>query len=86
MIAKENYELMLQSIAELLVNDFVELMHYKPRVVNPFSVSIQGNGKKRLIANLRHLNKYLKTPHFKIDDLNTTLPSLEEADTCFLLI
>ncbi len=53
----------------------------KPRVVNPFSVSIQSSGKKRLIAD--HLKKYLKTPSFKIDDLNTAMPSLEEVEFLF---
>ncbi len=63
--AVENYDFVLQSVAELFINGFAELTDTKPPVVNPSSVSIQSNGKKRLIADLRHLNKYLKMPHVR---------------------
>ena len=39
-----------------------------PHVVNPLSVSVQANGKKRLILDLRHVNKYLFKRKVKHED------------------
>ncbi len=43
--ARENYDFVLQSVVELLVNGFVQLTDHKPKVINQFSVSVQSNGK-----------------------------------------
>ena len=45
----------------------LEVSH-PPFVVNPLSVSIQSNGKKRLILDLRHINKHIFKDKIKIDD------------------
>ncbi len=74
---------MRQAVAELLVNGFAKLTKKRPTVCSPFSVSIQANGKKRLIADLRHLNRYLKPPKFKMDDLRAAMPSIEESQYMF---
>ena len=39
-----------------------------PRVVNPLSVSVQANGKKRLILDLRYVNKFLRKMQVKFED------------------
>ena len=39
-----------------------------PRVVNPLSVSVQANGKKRLVLDLRYVNKFLGKMHVKYED------------------
>ena len=39
-----------------------------PNVVNPLSVSIQSTGKKRLILDLRHVNKHIWRKKFKFED------------------
>ena len=44
-----------------------------PRVVNPLSVSVQANGKKRLILDLRYVNKFLRKMHVKYEDWKTAL-------------
>ena len=44
-----------------------------PRVVNPLSVSVQVNGKKRLILDLRHVNKFLHKMHVKYEDWKTAM-------------
>ena len=41
----------------LLTNRVVEKLNL-PYVVNPLCFSVQANGKKRLILDLRHVNKY----------------------------
>ena len=43
-------------------------MSYKPVVVNPLSVSVQLNGKKRLILDLRYVNHFIKRLRIKYDD------------------
>ena len=44
-----------------------------PLVVNPLSVSVQANGKKRLILDLRYVNKFLHKMHVKYEDLKTAM-------------
>ena len=53
---------------EEAIQDFVESggvveTNVPPRVVNPLSVSDQANGKKRLILDLRYVNKFLRKMH-----------------------
>lgn len=42
-----------------------------PHVINPLSVSIQSCGKKRLILDLRHVNKHIWKEKFKFEDIRT---------------
>ena len=46
-----------------------------PRVVNPLSVSLQANGKKRLVLDLRYVNKFLGKMHVKYEDWKTPMKS-----------
>ena len=60
------------------IRDLVEtgrVLHTKvpPRVVNPLSVSVQPNGKKRLILDLRYVNKFLRKMHVKYEDWKTAM-------------
>ncbi len=80
--AKVHAKFVISAVAEMLFNGFAKLTRTKPLVVNPFTVSIQSNGEKRLIADLRHLNQFLKPPKFKLDNIQPTLPSLSKEITC----
>ena len=40
-----------------------------PHVVNPLSVSVQSGGKKRLILDLRHVNRHIWKEKFKFEDI-----------------
>ncbi len=62
----------MKVVSELFLNGFAKLTN-PPFVVNPFSVSVQSCGKKRLIADLRHLNQFLKPEAFKMDDYRLAL-------------
>ena len=58
---------------EETIQDFVESVRVvetkvSPRVVNPLSVSVQANGKKKLILDLRYVNKFLRKMHVKYED------------------
>ena len=48
-----------QAIRELLNSNRVRIVNEQPFAVNPLSVSVQPWGKKRLILDLRHVNKSL---------------------------
>ena len=45
----------------------------EPFVANPLSVSVQPSGKKRLILDLRHVNKSLFKQSVKYEDWKTAL-------------
>ena len=48
-----------EAIEELLLPNRVVEKVNPPYFVNPLSVSVQVNGKKKLMLDLRHVNKYL---------------------------
>ena len=56
--AFQNADFVLSAITELLKVGSVVECPFPPVVVNPLSVSIQPNGKKRLILDLRHVNVF----------------------------
>ncbi|CAH3026620.1 unnamed protein product, partial [Porites evermanni] len=62
-----NADFVLGAITELLKVGSVVQCPCPPVVVNPLSVSIQPNGKKRLILDLRHVNFFVKKSKIKSD-------------------
>ena len=56
------------SFTELLESARIEQVSRKPVVVNPLSVSVQSNGKKRLLLDLRYVNHFIKRLRFKYDE------------------
>ena len=57
--ALDHSEFVNKAILELLHSGRVMELNRPPDVVNPLSVSIQPNGKKRLILDLRYINNFL---------------------------
>ena len=57
-----------QAVPELVNSGRVRMVNEQPFVVNPLSVSIQPCGKKRLILDLRHVNKSLIKQSVKYED------------------
>ena len=57
-----------QAVLELVNYGRVRMVNEQPFVVNPLSVSIQPCGKKRLILDLRHVNKSLIKQSVKYED------------------
>ena len=57
-----------QAVPELVNSGRVRMVNEQPFVVNPLSVSIQPCGKKRLILDLRHVNKTLIKQSVKYED------------------
>ena len=60
-----------QAIAELLSDNRVEELSSPPVILNPLTVSVQTNGKKRLILDLRHINLHVFKQKFKCEGLHT---------------
>ena len=56
------------SNTELLESERIKQLSSKPLAVNPLSVSVQPNGKKRLILDLRYVNHFIKKLRIKYDD------------------
>ena len=63
----------LETILELLHTYRVVEVQAPPYVVNPLSVSVQPNGKKRLILDLRYVNKHLIKQRVKYEDWKIAL-------------
>lgn len=61
--------LFFEAIQVLLLSGSVVQVSSPPHVVNPLPVSIQSCGKKRLILDLRHVNKHIWKENFKFEDI-----------------
>ena len=55
-----------------------------PTVVSPLSVSIQANGKKRLMLDLRYPNQFVKKSKIKFVDAKTVLYSFVDCSQNWL--
>ena len=62
-----------ETILELSHSYRVVEVQAPPYVVNPLSVSVQPNGKKRLILDLRYVNKHLIKQRVKYEDWKIAL-------------
>ena len=66
-------EFVEDAIRELVESGRVLEVVVPPLVVNPLSVSVQANGKKRLILDLRYINKCLRKMRVKYEDWKIAL-------------
>ena len=64
-----------KAITDLLAVGSVVECSSPPSVINPLSVSIQSNGKKRLILDLRYPNSFVKKFTIRFEDAKTMLNS-----------
>ena len=67
-----------EAISDLLDRGLIQKCDYVPKVVNPLTVSVQSNGKKRLILDLREVNKYIWKQKIKYEDLRIALMYLQQ--------
>lgn len=73
-----------QAISDLLAAGSVVECECTPTVVNPLSVSIQSNGKKRLILDLRYPNYFVMKSKVKFEDAKTMLFSFADSSQNWL--
>ncbi|CAC5393531.1 unnamed protein product [Mytilus coruscus] len=71
-------EFVSQAIADLLVNDCIEEVKTRPHVINPLTVSTQKSGEKRLILDLREVNKHIWKNKIKLEDWRVALQYFEK--------
>ena len=82
--AKNNESALLESkfvseaIRDLLDRGLVTESEHTPKVVNPLSVSIQNNCKRRLILDLRLVNMHIWKQSVKYDDIRIALLYLKQ--------
>lgn len=60
-----NEEFVQQSVSELLAKQCIRQVESVPYICSPLSVMVSSSGKKRLVINFRHLNKFLLKKRFK---------------------
>ena len=81
--AMQNAGFVQQSIEELLASGCVMEVPEPPHVCSPMSVVENSVGKKRLVVNLRHLNRFLWKQKFKYEDLRVAMLLFEKGDFLF---
>ena len=71
------------AVAELVAGGYVKKVEQKPIVCSPLSVVANGVGKKRLVVNLRHVNRYLMVQKFKYEDLRVAMLMFKPGEWMF---
>jgi len=71
--ARDNSSFVSQAISDLLHLGLIVEVFVPPTVINPLSVSFNSQGSPRLILDLRHVNKCVPKPKFRMEDWKTFL-------------
>lgn len=72
-----------EAVADLLSSGRIVQSSTRPHVINPLSVSVQPNGKKRLILDLRYVNKCLQKRKVKYEDWKVAMIYFEQSAYMF---
>ena len=67
-----------KALEDLIAANCISVVHSRPWVVNPLTVSVRTEGKKRLVLDLRHVNPHLFKYKFKCEDISTAQQLLGE--------
>ena len=76
-------EFICDSVCDLIASDCIRKVRSLPHICSPLSVVENSTGKKRLVVNLRYLNKHLCKQRFKYEDLRTARLLFECGDYLF---
>lgn len=71
------------AISELLNQGLIEQCSKAPYIVNPLTVSVQSDSKKRLILDLRCVNLHVLRQSVKYEDIRTALVYLKSNSFMF---
>ena len=71
--ARSHCEFVNEAVNELMGQRCIEEIIEKPFIINPLTVTVQSSGKKRLILDLRHVNKFIYRQKFKCEDVKTAM-------------
>ena len=72
-----------EEIAKLLKRGCISESKVSPLVVNPLTVSVNDQGKCRLILDLRYINQYLVIPKFTLEDVAVAKQIFHKGDFLF---
>jgi hypothetical protein len=78
--ASNHAKFVSEAINDLLNNNLIVERKTEPNIVNPLSVSIQSSGKKRLILDLRHVNKFLWKERVSFEDWRVAIDIFKKGD------
>ena len=78
-----NNEFVGGAVDNLLKGGYIEAVSDPPYVCSPLSVVTNQSGKKRLVVNLRHVNKFLWKQKFKYEDLRVAMALFEHGEWMF---
>ena len=67
-----------KALEDLIAANCVSIVHSPPWVVNPLTVSVRAEEKKRLVLDLRQVNPHLFKYKFKCEDISTAQQLLGE--------
>ncbi|XP_038069141.1 uncharacterized protein LOC119738351 isoform X1 [Patiria miniata] len=81
--AINNSEFVTNAISDLLETHCVLPCTEQPYIVNPLSVSVQKSGKRRLILDLREVNRFLWKLSVKYEDMRTAMLYLQKGGFMF---
>ena len=81
--ALSNSSFVEQASTELVNLGTVERCTEQPEVLNPITVSVPSNGKKRLILDLRLVNDHLEKVSVKYEDMRTAMFFLRKGGFMF---
>jgi hypothetical protein len=76
-------EFVTEAIHYLLIRGLIEECENQPYVVNPLTVSPSNSRKKRLILDLRHVNKHLWKTSIKFEDIRIAMECITNNYFCF---
>ena len=76
--ARNHFEFVNEAVNDLLGQRCIEEITEKPFIINPLTVTVQSSGKKRLILDLRHVNKFIYKQKFKCEDVKTAMQLLDK--------
>ena len=72
--SENNKNILSELIQELLGKKVIfECEHEQGEFISPIFLREKGDGKYRMILNLKELNKHLDTTHFKMETINTVI-------------
>ena len=78
--ALDNAVFVSQALADMLVDGSIREVASPPTVCSPLLVVQGRSGKKRLVINLRYINRFLLKVKFKYEDIRTGLMFFEKGD------
>ena len=81
--AQVEVEFVSKAVAELLKGGYIEKVPELPVVCSPLSEVTNGEGKKRLVVNLRHVNCSLWKQKFKYEDLRVAMMMFKQGEWMF---